>query len=508
MMAIRMVSLPRRRYVLKSHRILMVTSETVPFAKSGGLADMVGALSVELKNQGEDVRIVMPRYYSIPKEGLRDLGSLSVHMGYGEQWCQVLETCLPGTDVPVYFLDHEHYFGRNGIYGPTPGSSFDDNPQRFAFLSVASFQLCRKLQWIPDVMHCHDWVSGPVPLLLKAKERWGDFAGTSSVLTIHNLGYQGTFGQDMAAALPLSLHDIAVNHGTHEKDVNYLKMGIENAEIISTVSPSYAEEIKSPIAGNGLDGSLRYREHDLFGILNGMDYGEWNPESDPFLTPLNFSADSLENKAKLKMQFQEEAGLEVNPDIPLFGMVSRLVDQKGFGDLCGPGHGKLYSILKDMHVQFVIVGTGEEWCENELKHLDASLRNLKTYITYSNRLAHLVEGASDFFLMPSKYEPCGLNQLYSLRYGTLPVVRRTGGLADTVEQYNEKTGEGTGFLFDDIDPVNIYYTVGWAVSTWYDRPEHIRKMRKEAMSRRFSWDKSAKRYRELYQWSLDRIGRG
>ncbi len=486
----------------------MVTSESVPFAKSGGLADMVGALSAELKEQGEDVRILMPRYYSIPREGLADLGSLCVHMGYGEEWCQVLQAFLPGTEVPVYFLDHEHYYGRNGIYGPTPGSSFDDNPQRFALLSDASFQLCRLLNWIPDVLHCHDWVSGPVPLLLKARERQGDFAGSSSVMTIHNLGYQGVFGKEMAGALPIPLEDIAYFNGTHENNLNYLKMGIENAQIISTVSPSYAEEIKEPVAGNGLDGSLRYREYDLFGILNGMDYAEWNPERDQFLEPFNYSEEQLEKKAELKKQVQMEAGLEVNPDIPLIGMVSRLVDQKGFGELCGPGHGKLYSILQDMRVQCIIVGTGEAWCEEELRNLDNSLGNLKTYITYSNRLAHRVEGASDFFLMPSKYEPCGLNQLYSLRYGTLPIVRRTGGLADTVEQYKENTGEGTGFLFDEISPMSIYYTVGWAVSTWYDRPAHIDKMRREAMSRRFSWDKSAKRYRELYQWSLDRIGRG
>ncbi len=294
----------------------MVTSESVPFAKSGGLADMVGALSVELRNQGDDVRIIMPRYYTIPKDRLTDLGSMCVHMGYGEEWCQVLTTNIPETEVPVYFIECEHYYGRNGIYGPTPSSSFDDNPQRFALLSVAAFELCRKLEWIPDVMHCHDWPSGPVPLLLKMRERWGDFHSTSSVMTIHNLGYQGNYGTEMAGALPVSLEEIAYHHGTHEGDINYLKMGIENAEIVTTVSPSYAEEIQSPEAGCGLDGSLRYREHDLFGIINGMDYGEWNPEDDPFLSPLNFSEDTLARKAELKMKLQEEAGLEVNPRIP------------------------------------------------------------------------------------------------------------------------------------------------------------------------------------------------
>ena len=483
----------------------MVTSESVPFAKSGGLADVVGALSVELNRQGDDVRIVMPRYYSIPTEGMDDLGAMCVHMGLGEQWCRVLRTSIPNSDVPVYFIDHEHYYGRNGIYGPSPDTSFDDNPQRFAFLSVASFELCRKLEWIPDVMHCHDWPSGPVPLLLKVSERHREFAATSSIMTIHNLGYQGNYGTEMAEALPISFEDIASNHGTHRGDINYLKMGIENAHIISTVSPTYAREIRTPGFGYSLDGSLRYRENDLFGIINGMDYDEWNPEKDPFLAPLNYAADTLETKAELKMRFQKEAGLEVNPDIPLFGIVSRLVDQKGFGELCGPTHGRLYDILNDMSVQFIIVGTGERWCEEELLNLEQSCPNLKCYLTYSNRLAHLVEGASDFFLMPSRYEPCGLNQLYSLRYGTLPIVRRTGGLADTVEQYDERTGSGTGFLFDELTPESIYYTVGWAVSTWFDRPGHIIAMRQEAMSRRFSWEGSAWRYRELYQWSQDRL---
>lgn len=486
-------------------RILMITSEAVPLAKSGGLADMVSALSLELSDQGQDVRIVMPRYYSIPKEDLISLGPLSVIMGYGEEWCQVYQTQLPKSRVPVYLLDMEELFGRMGIYGPDPSSSFPDNARRYAFLSVASFQLCRMLQWIPQVMHCHDWVSGPVPLLLKTRESKSEFAGTSSVLTIHNLGYQGVFGKEDAESLPISSADLHHNYGLHNHSLNYLKMGIENAHILSTVSPTYAEEIKGSLQGYGLDGSLRYRKSDLFGVLNGMDYKDWNPEKDPHLSPYNFSIRSIRNKEKLKKKLQQEAGLEINPTIPLFGMVTRLVDQKGVGALCGPSYGKLYSMCWDMDIQFIIVGTGEKWCETELRKLDHALENLKSYITYSEKLAHMVEGASDFFLMPSKYEPCGLNQLYSLRYGTLPIVRRTGGLADTVECYDEKTGHGTGFVFDDLTPQSIYDAVGWAASTWYDRPQHIRKMRKEAMKRRFSWKESALRYRELYQWSQDRI---
>jgi len=486
-------------------KILMVSSETVPLAKSGGLADMVGALSMELADQGQDVRIVLPRYYFITREGLEDLGPLSVPMGYGEDSCHVYKTKLPGSSIPVYLLDHEKLFGRDGIYGPIPSEAYQDNGLRFAFFSVAVFELCRMLKWIPDIFHCHDWVSGPVPLLLRTRERARGFAQSSSVFTIHNLGYQGIYPLEEAAHFPLKLSVISEYFGVHDSHLNYLKMGLENAEILTTVSPTYAEEIKTAQFGHGLDGTLRYRENDLFGILNGMDYSEWNPEKDSYLAPYNFSVRHMRNKKKLKMKIQEEAGLEVNPSIPLFAMVTRLVDQKGIGALCGPTYGKLYQMCWDMDIQFIIVGTGDIWCEEELKKLDYALENFKSYITYSNRLAHRLEGAADFFLMPSKYEPCGLNQLYSLCYGTLPIVRRTGGLADSVINYQEEKGEGTGFLFDELTPQAIYDTVGWAVSTWYDRPHHIKKMRRQAMKERFSWTKSALKYREIYQWSLDRI---
>jgi len=490
---------------MEKSRILMVTSETVPLAKSGGLADMVGALSKELATQGQDVRIVLPRYYSISRENTENLGSISVTMGHGEEWCQILKTELPGTSIPIYLIDHETLFGRDGIYGPTPSEAFQDNGLRFAFFSASVFQLCRKLEWIPDVLHCHDWVSGPVPMLLNVREKHQGFQRTSSVFTIHNLGYQGIFGLEEAGHFPIPLKDIAEHYGIHNSCLNYLKMGIENAQILTTVSPTYAEEIKTALFGHGLDGSLRYREHDLFGVINGMDYSEWNPEKDEYLKPLNFSTLRMRNKEKLKKQIQHQAGLEVNPAVPLFAMVTRLVDQKGIGELMGPTYGKLYQMCWDMDLQFIVVGTGETWCEKELKKLDHALENFKAYITYSNKLAHQLEGAADFFLMPSKYEPCGLNQLYSLRYGTLPIVRKTGGLADTVKPYDQTTGEGTGFLFEDLTPQSIYDTVGWAVSTWYDRPRHIKKMRQRAMKERFSWNQSALKYREIYQWSQDRI---
>ncbi len=290
-------------------------------------------------------------------------------------------------------------------------------------------------------------------------------------------------------------------------NLNFLKAGLQNADILTTVSPTYAKEIQSPRFGFQLDGLLRRRSGDLFGILNGIDYSVWNPETDPLL-PFHYSHTDMSGKKALKSVLQKEMGLPEKPDVPVIGMVSRLADQKGFGELCGPTYGSLYSICKSMDLQFIIVGTGAQWCEAELETLQQKLSNLKVRITFDNRLAHLVEAGSDFFLMPSRYEPCGLNQMYSLRYGTLPIVRRTGGLADTVDNYNEQTGSGNGFVFDDLTPQAIYDVVGWAVWAYYNRSDHIRAMRERAMQIRYSWKDSALRYAELYHWAIDRrLGR-
>lgn len=485
-------------------KILMITSEAEPWVKTGGLADAVSALSARLALDGHDVRILLPRYYSVDKEKLEKIDApVGVPVGGGEAWVAFYTTRLPETDVPVYFLDHEGLFGRNGVYGPSPDSAFEDNAERFNLLSRGAFQLCRLLKWIPDILHCHDWVAGPVPLYSQTIERHTEFATTATVLTIHNLGYQGEFPTEKSGSLPVSHQEIARRFGYHHGALNYLKMGIENAEIVTTVSPTYAREIQTQEYGFGLDGALRYRRNDLFGILNGVDYSAWNPETDRYI-PVNFSEKTLKRKEMIKTELQKKFGLEINPALPVFGIVSRMVEQKGFGALCGPTYGSLYNMCRDMDLQFVILGSGESWCENELSSLASRLPNLGVHIGYNNELSHLIEAGSDFFLMPSRYEPCGLNQMYSLRYGTLPVVRHTGGLADTVENYNEETGEGTGFMFNDLTPLAIYNTVGWAVHTWYNRRQEIEAMRKRAMKKDFSWKDSAHHYENVYQWALDR----
>jgi starch synthase len=492
----------------KSLKILMITSEAEPWVKTGGLADAVSALSAQLSRDGHDVRIILPRYYSVDRDKLTKIDApLGVPVGYGEEWTVLYTTTLPGTEIPVYFADHELLFGRAGIYGPTPDSAFPDNAERFNMLSRSAFQVCRLLDWIPDILHCHDWVAGPVSLYNQTLERHTEFARTASVMTIHNLGYQGDFPAEKSSCFAVSHQEIARRFGYHHGALNFLKMGIENAEIVTTVSPTYAQEIQTAEYGFGLDGALRYRRNDLFGILNGVDYSAWNPETDK-LIPVNYTEKSLKRKEMIKTELQKHFGLEVNPALPVFGIVSRMVEQKGFGALCGPTYGSLYNMCRDMDIQFVILGSGESWCEQELTALAARLPNLRVHIGYSNQLSHLIEAGSDFFLMPSRYEPCGLNQMYSLKYGTLPIVRHTGGLADTVENYNEETGEGTGFMFNDLTPVSIYNTVGWAVHTWYNKRADIEKMRKRAMKKDFSWKDSSAQYEKIYHWALDRrLGR-
>ena len=483
-------------------KILMVTSEAVPFAKTGGLADAVSALSLNLKKLGHDVRIVMPRYYKIDRNKLKAIDApLAVAAGTIETWVKVYEAPLPGSDVPVYFIDHEACFGRDGIYGTKAEPDFHDNPYRSAVLCHGAFQICRMLGWYPDIMHAHDWFCCLIPVLLKHVCRNGYFAHTASVLTIHNLGYQGWYSKDSFPALGV---DWNLYHGAgfeRNGSINLLQAGISCADMITTVSPTYAGEMQSVEGGFGLDGLLRVRTDVVRGVLNGCDLETWNPTSDKLL-PANFSFKDLTGKAKCKEALQKRMGLPAKKDVPLIGIVTRLADQKGIAEVFAPSYGSIYSICSNMDVQFAILGSGEKWCEDEINSLQSKLPNLRAYIGYDESLSHLIEAGSDFFLMPSRYEPCGLNQMYSMLYGTLPIVRRTGGLADTVEQYDQNTGDGTGFLFDALTPGAVYDTVGWAVWAYYNKKDHIKKMQIRGMQKNFSWDTSAQNYVGVYSEAL------
>jgi starch synthase len=489
-------------------KVLMTASEAVPYAKTGGLADMVSALSLSLAKLGHEVRIVMPRYYGVDRGKLTQLeGAMGVRVGGGEEWCAVYTTNLPGSPkknpVKVYFIDHEKFFGRDGIYGTPSEPDFLDNPRRFAFFSRACFQLCRKIAWFPDVLHAHDWPTALVPVFLKFGERQTEFANAVSVLTIHNLGYQGIYSKDNFGYTGLGWNDFYAAGFEDWNMMNLLKAGLYSADKLNTVSPNYAEETKTHAQGFRLDGVLRYRSADYLGILNGIDTELWSPKTDTYL-PQKFSVQDISGKAKAKEALQKEFGLCGNPNVPVIGMVTRLTGQKGVGALFGPAYGSAWSICRDMDLQFVLIGTGEAWCENELQSLSGRLSNFKAKIGYSENLSHLIEAGSDFFLMPSQYEPCGLNQMYSLAYGALPIVRNTGGLADTVNNYEEKTGKGTGFMFNDLTPSAIYNTVGWAVWAYYNRRDHIEAMRLRGMKLDFSWEKSAKKYVEMYEGVIEK----
>lgn len=484
-------------------RILMITSEATPFAKTGGLADVISALSYALKKLGHDVRIVMPRYYRINKKDLVPLpGAMGVSIGNKEYWTEVFESTLPNSDIPIYFIDHEQSFGRDGLYGSIFEPDFSDNPKRFSILCHAAFQLCRKQHWIPNIMHAHDWQTSLVPVLLKFNEQYSDFRETASVFTIHNIGYQGIYGKKHYEDTGVDwLHFYTAGFEDWDR-MNFLKAGLVSADQLTTVSPTYGQEIQTAEYGFRMDGILRFRKDALTGILNGVDTTIWNPKTDTRIH-FQYTARTLAKKAKNKEALQKYMGLSQDVNVPVFGMITRLTDQKGIVELFGPAYGAAFKICTDINLQLVVLGSGEQWCEDELLALSKRLPNLSVHIGYDETLSHLIEAGSDFFLMPSRYEPCGLNQMYSLLYGTLPVARNTGGLADTIENYDEQTGNGTGFVLNLLTPESIYNTVDWAVNTWFKHPEHIAKMRKRGMAKDFTWDTSAKQYLEVYRKALE-----
>lgn len=474
--------------------IMFVTSEAAPFSKTGGLADVCSSLPVALKEVGNNVIVVSPLYSSINREkyGIEFVtGGCCVHMGNCEEFYALYRAEFEG--VNFYFIEFDKYFNRAGIYH-TKAGEYGDNAFRFSFLSRASLQVAQDLDFMPDIVHANDWQTGLVPYYIK-RLNIPFFSDTKSVITIHNIGYQGIYGTEFMNYAGIAQEDF--NSGAFENfgSVNLLKGGLAFADKITTVSPTYAREIRGPIGSSGLHELLNARGADLLGILNGIDNKVWNPKTDAYI-PYQYDARTIKNKIKNKLELQRRFGLKEDENIALFGFVGRFADQKGLfllKEAC-------VRAMNEMVCQFVIVGSGEQAYEDFFGALSGIYPGeAGSYIGYSEELAHLVEAGSDFFVMPSLYEPCGLNQMYSLVYGTLPVVRATGGLDDTVENYNEQTGSGTGFKFSAISSQAFYDTIGWAVSTYYDRPKHIDTMRKRAMKLDFSWKKSANIYQGLYE---------
>jgi starch synthase len=413
----------------------------------------------------------------------------------------VYESVLPGSDVPVYFVEYEQYFGRSGgLYTDGYGQGHMDNDNRFVFLSRAALELCKALPFRPDVVHAHDWQTAVVPVLLDTAYREDPvLRETASLLTLHNIEYQGDFYKGLMDVLAIGWEHFNRRELEAHDRTNLLKGGIAHATLLSAVSPTYAMEIQTAELGHALDGAIRDRAADLHGILNGADYEEWDPRADP-LIPANYSAEDMSGKAACKAGLQERLGLPVRADAPLFAVLSRLVSQKGVDVLAAAMPGIL-----GMDAQVAVLGSGEGWAQAYFGDLPRSQpHRAACVIGFDNGLAHAILAGADFLLMPSRFEPCGLSQLYSLRYGTPPIVRATGGLNDTVENFDEAAGTGTGFKFHDLTPDAIVNTVGWAVRTFCGEKDALESLRRRGMRKDFSWEESAKKYESLYRRAVQR----
>lgn len=477
-------------------KVLFVASEIAPYAKTGGLADVSSALPIALEEKGLNVISVMPLYSKIDREKYaleKVMDMACVHMGNCEEWYSVYHTTKPFGNH-VYFIEFNKYFDRAGIYHDSNGE-YSDNPYRYAFFCRAAMQLAKDLEFQPDIIHTNDWQTAFIPYYLKCGED-AFFWGTRSVLTIHNIGYQGNFDTSVLDYAKIYLNDFNATAFESFGRLNILKGGLAFADKITTVSPTYAQEIMGPIGSSGLHDLLRSRSADLCGILNGIDMNVWNPEIDT-LIPKQYNIKTYKaGKKANKKALQKMFDLNDAPNIPLFAFIGRFAAQKGLGLLAGA----IENAVNSMVCQVVILGSGDEDAQWYFGGLPAKYSGrVGAYIGYDEIRSHLIEAGSDFFLMPSLYEPCGLNQLYSQVYGTLPIVRATGGLDDTIEQYNEETGTGTGFKFYDIDPHALYNTMGWAVSTYFDRPKHMESMIKQAMKKDYSWSISAELYIGIYK---------
>ncbi len=474
-------------------RIAFLSSEVAPFAKSGGLADVAFSLPKALSKLGHEARVFMPLYARIDRDryGLRSLGPGPIEIrlrGHTVPFA-LLPAELPGTGAPVYFVDCPRFYGRPSLY-----TNDADEPLRFLYFSRAVFEICQRLGFSPDILHANDWQTALVPLLKKAAYSWDRlFHPTRTVLTIHNIAYQGVAPAGVVEAIGID-RGFFDPRDLREGRVNFLKTGIVHAERLTTVSPTYALEIQTDAQGYGLDPVLRSRARDLTGILNGVDYDEWDPSKDRII-PARYSARSLHRKKKNKEALLERLGLPYSETVPLFGMVTRLSHQKGIETLFD----SLPDVLAREPMQLVVLGTGESRYESFFESLQAAFSDrVRFHRGFDEELAHWIEAGADLFLMPSRYEPSGLNQMYSLRYGTVPVVRNTGGLADSVRPFDPATGEGTGIVFDHFNAAAAAWALEAGIGLFRDR-ELWRRLVLNGMKEDFSWDHQAERYLAIYR---------
>lgn len=479
-----------------SLKILVLAAEVVPFAKTGGMADVTGALPKALHDLGHDVRVMMPRYGRIRPERFhlqQVLPEFPVPFDEGTRPAGLWQATLD-TTVPIYFIENAPYFDREGIY------MYPDDAERFIFFCRAALEATRHLNWQPNIVHCHDWHTALVPNWLETI--YADdphFAETASVYTVHNLAYRGIFGHRVLEIAGIDEYGFLVRPDKPEEReiVDFMARGIYFSDVVNTVSPTYAREILTPERGEGLDALLRDRQDHLYGILNGIDTAQYNPATDDQIEA-KFDLDHREARQANKLALQQEAGLTPDPEAPVLGIISRLTDQKGIGLLTAMAE----PILRHLKAQLVLMGTGEQHYHDFFGNLMARFPGQAgIFLTFNDRLARHIFAGSDMYLMPSRFEPCGLNQMIAMRYGSVPIVRAVGGLADTVVPFDPRTGVGTGFVFEPYDAVAFYTAVVRAVEA-YRNPYQWQVLQKRCMATDFSWDASAREYSKLYERAL------
>jgi len=479
-------------------KIAFVSSEVYPYAKTGGLADVAGALPKELAKLGHEIKVFMPKYYPVSeyKYNLHYdnyIGEIKIRVRGISQSTHVFHGYMPDSSVDIYFIHNPHYFHRPNIY-----TNDNDEDERFILFQKAVIESIQRMGWAPDLIHCNDWQTSLIPLFIKDNYRWDRlFDKTATLLTIHNIGYQGRFSQETLSKAEINGKyfypggPIELGGG-----VNFLKAGIHFADKINTVSPTYANELLTAEYGAGLDNSLWQRKNDFSGILNGVDYSIWNPETDKHI-PFHYSINDMLGKPKNKEFLLKHFKISYDPNIPLIGIISRMVVQKGFDIIA-----EALNELMNLEAQWIILGSGESKYENMFNALANNYPGkVGVYIGYNNELAHLIEAGADIFLMPSHYEPCGLNQIYSLKYGTVPVVRKTGGLADTVQDWNEYNAygmsNGNGFSFYEYSGQALLQSVNRAINDFHNKPVW-QKIQYNGMIKDYSWHHSAEEYNNLY----------
>lgn len=471
-------------------KVLFAASEAHPFIKTGGLGDVMGALPQSLTELGVEARVVIPKYKNIKdelKQNLQFIKWFTVPVGWRNQYCGVFQ--YKYKDVVYYFIDNEYYFNRDGLYG------YYDDGERFAFFNRAVLEFIKEIDWKPDIINCNDWQTGMVPVLLNLEYKNNEFySNMKTVFSIHNLLFKGSFVPNVLPELfgydymPLTNGSVELNGS-----VSFLKGGINYSDQITTVSNTYAEEIKKQQYGEGLDGLLRCKSDFLKGIVNGIDYEEFDPEKDNLIFK-NFTWDSISDKVENKLSLQKELGLPQRAETPMIGLISRLTHQKGCDLIVS-----IIDRLLQKDIQFVVLGTGDYWYEETFKNLQYRYPDkVSANIKFDNSLAHKIYAATDMFLMPSLFEPCGLGQLIALRYGSIPIVRETGGLKDTISPYNKYTGIGNGFGFKNFNSNELMQIIEYAL-TIYDDKDAWNNIIRQAMDSDNSWEKSAMQYKLLYE---------